>query len=78
MRGIYFENWKPLETPVRERRKEDFIARVEEAFPRDMPSDPDGAVRAVFRLLDRHISHGEIVQVRNAMKKPLHDLWPAG
>jgi uncharacterized protein (DUF2267 family) len=34
-------------------------------------------VRAVFRLLDRHISHGEIAQVRNSMRKPLRDLWPA-
>jgi uncharacterized protein (DUF2267 family) len=77
VRGIYFENWKPLETPVWERRKEDFIARVEDAFPNDAANDPDEAVRAVFRLLDRHISHGEIVQVRNSMRKPLRDLWPA-
>ena len=77
VRGIYFENWKPLDTPVWERKKEDFIARVEDAFSGDMLNDPDEAVRAVFRLLDRHISHGEIVQVRNSMKKPLRDLWPA-
>jgi uncharacterized protein (DUF2267 family) len=30
----------------------------------------------VFKLLDRHISHGEIVQVRNSMKKSLRKLWP--
>ena len=77
VRGIYFENWKPLETPVWDRTKEDFIARVEDAFSGDMLHDPDTAVRAVFRLLDRHISHGEIVQVRNSMKKSLRDLWPA-
>jgi uncharacterized protein (DUF2267 family) len=77
VRGIYFENWKPLDTPVRERKKEDFIARVEDAFSGDMLNDPDEAARAVFRLLGRHISHGEIVQVRNSMRKPLRDLWPA-
>jgi uncharacterized protein (DUF2267 family) len=77
VRGIYFENWKPLETPVWDRRKEDFIARIEDAFAGDMLVDPDEAVRAVFRLLDRHVSHGEIMQVRNSMKKPLRDLWPA-
>lgn len=77
VRGIYFENWKHLETPVWDRKKEDFIARVEDAFSGDMLHDPDTAVRAVFRLLDRHISHGEIVQVRDSMKKSLRDLWPA-
>lgn len=77
VRGIYFENWQPLQTPVWDRRKEDFIARIEDAFAGDMLVDPEGAVRAVFRLLDRHVSHGEIVQVRNSMKKPLRDLWPA-
>lgn len=77
LRGIYFENWKPGDTPVWDRRKEDFIARIEDAFADERLIDPDEAVAAVFRLLDRHISHGEIVQVRNSMKKSLRDLWPA-
>lgn len=77
IRGLYFEGWKPLETPVWERKKGDFIERVQSAFPDDLPYDPDAAVAAVFRLLDRHVSHGEIVQVRNSMKKTLRELWPA-
>ena len=28
VRGIYFEGWKPSETPVWNRKKEDFIARI--------------------------------------------------
>lgn len=77
IRGIYFEGWKPLDGPVRKRKKEDFIERVQEAFSDDLLNDPDAAVAAVFRLLDRHVSHGEIVQVRNSMKKSLRELWPA-
>lgn len=77
VRGIYFEGWKPLETPVWERRKDDLIERVQDAFSGDLLSDPDAAVSAVFRLLDRHVSHGEIVQVRKSMKKSLRELWPA-
>jgi len=76
IRGIYFEGWKPLETPVRDRKKADFIGRVQDAFSDDLMNDPDAAVAAVFRLLDRHISHGEIVQVRNSMKKSMRELWP--
>ncbi len=77
IRGIYFEGWKPLETPVSERKKADFIERVQNAFSDDLLVDPEVAVAAVFRLLERHVSHGEIVQVRNSMKKTLRDLWPA-
>ena len=77
IRGIYFEGWKPLETPVWDRRKEFFIARVEDDFSDELLNDPDAAVAAVFRLLDRHISQGEIEDVRNSMKKALRELWPA-
>lgn len=77
VRGIYFEGWNPLETPVAERRKADFIDRVQEAFADEELDDPDAAVAAVFHLLDRHVSRGEIVQVRNSMKKSLRDLWTA-
>ncbi|MBN9075776.1 MAG: hypothetical protein BGN87_18705 [Rhizobiales bacterium 65-79] len=77
IRGIYFEGWKPLETPVWNRKKEDFIKRIQEAFADDLLNDPDEAVAAVFRLLDRHVTHGEIEDIRNSMKKPLRELWPA-
>ncbi|MGB3390133.1 MAG: DUF2267 domain-containing protein [Pseudaminobacter sp.] len=77
IRGIYFEGWKPLETPVAERKKEDFVARIQADFSDDLLNDPDAAVTAVFRLLSRHLSKGEIVQVRNSMKKSMRELWQA-
>ena len=77
VRGIYFEGWKPSETPVWNRKKEDFIARVQEAFSDDLLNDPDEAVAAVFSLLDRHVSYGEIEDIRHSMKKPLREFWPA-
>jgi uncharacterized protein (DUF2267 family) len=59
-----------------ERKKRDFVLRVERDFGYDTNVDFDVAVNAVFRLLDRHISRGESVQVRNSMKKALRELWP--
>ncbi|MGN6469573.1 MAG: DUF2267 domain-containing protein, partial [Rhizobiaceae bacterium] len=58
IRAIYFEGWKPVETPVWNRKKDDFIARIQEAFSDDLLNDPEEAVAAVFRLLGRHVSHG--------------------
>jgi uncharacterized protein (DUF2267 family) len=77
IRGIYFEGWKPESTPVAERHKQDFIDRLQTDFANDPLEDPEAAIAAVFRLLDKHVAHGEIVQVRNSMKKALRPLWPA-
>jgi uncharacterized protein (DUF2267 family) len=77
IRGIYFEGWKP-DTPMWERKKKsDFVICVRNSFGYEPDVDIDQAIKAVFRVLDRHISHGEIVQVRNSMKKSLRQLWPA-
>lgn len=76
VRGIYFEGWQPLQVLVRDRKKEEFVARIEKDFTDDPLNDPDAAIAAVFRLLDRHISQGEIVQVRQSMRKSLRQLWP--
>jgi uncharacterized protein (DUF2267 family) len=77
MRGIFFEGWKPIEMPAFDRKKRDFVVRVRANMVGDSDVDIDASISAVFKLLDRHISHGEIVQVRNSMKKSLRELWPA-
>jgi uncharacterized protein (DUF2267 family) len=77
IRGIYFEGWSPAK-PAGERTKRDFVIRVRDSFGYEQEIDTDKAVAAVFKLLERHISHGEIVQVRNSMKKSLRQLWPEG
>jgi uncharacterized protein (DUF2267 family) len=77
IRGIYFEGWNPMEAPAFDRKKRDFVIRVRANMVGDSDIDIDAPISAVFKLLDRHISHGEIVQVRNSMKKSLRELWPA-
>jgi uncharacterized protein (DUF2267 family) len=76
MRGIYFEGWQPLQVLVRDRKKDDFVARIEREFTDDPLDDPEAGIAAVFRLLGRHVSQGEIAQVRHSMRKSLRDLWP--
>lgn len=76
IRGIYYEGWKPSSTPVHPRGKDDFLARVEDAFSEDGLEDPEAAISAVFGVLEKHVSVGEIEQVRHAMRKQIRDLWP--
>ncbi|ADZ69526.1 DUF2267 domain-containing protein [Polymorphum gilvum] len=76
VRGVYYEGWNPSSTPVHPRSKTAFMERIDKAFSKDSLADPEAAVSAVFWLLDRHVSGGEIEQVRHAMRKELRDLWP--
>jgi uncharacterized protein (DUF2267 family) len=76
LRGVYYEQWRPAITPVRERGKAEFLARVEQSFLADRLERPAQAVMAVFDLLSEKISAGEIADVRHALPVDLRNLWP--
>lgn len=75
IRGIYYTGWNPSRTPVAARGKDDFLNRVASAFSKDPLEDTERAVVAVFDLLRRKVSLGEIDHVANAMRAPLQELW---
>lgn len=75
VRGIFYDSWVPARTPVSPRNKKDFLARIEARFIKEPLDDTERAVGAVFDTLRRHVSAGEIDQVRHAMRKPLQELW---
>ena len=35
LRGVYYEHWRPADTPVTERHRSNFLARVDDAFRTD-------------------------------------------
>jgi uncharacterized protein (DUF2267 family) len=76
VRGFYYEGWTLKNKPHKERHKDQFLDHVREAFPDDVTVNPQQVVRAVFRVLQRHTSPGEIDDVKHVMPKPLQELWP--
>jgi uncharacterized protein (DUF2267 family) len=60
IRGLFFEGWDPSGKPLRVRHREEFLELVRDKYrPReDLPADD--LIRAVFRLLARHVSSGEL------------------
>ena len=76
LRGAYYEQWRPGATPVKRRTKADFLADVEDSFKADPLVQPSQAVIAVFELLSKKISRGEIDDVRRALPQELRNLWP--
>lgn len=76
VRGIYYHEWRPTEQPKRVRHLDDFLALVDAGLGEIKPIDPEDASRAVFKVLDRHISRGEIDQVRQSLPAEIRGLWP--
>jgi uncharacterized protein (DUF2267 family) len=75
VRGIYFEGWRPAATPVKPRDMGAFLGRIDEAFETDPLEGTEEAVSTVFRLLQRHVSEGEIQDVRRSLPADLRGLW---
>ena len=76
IRGLYYEGWTLNGKPHKERREKDFLAHVTRAFKDDAVIDPREVVRAVFTVLVRRTSAGEIEDVKHVLPKPLKELWP--
>lgn len=79
VRGLYYDGWDPSGKPRRERHLEEFLDHLRETFQRAEPNvDPGRIARAVFAVLSRRVSVGEITDVRQSLPKELRELWPEG
>ncbi len=78
IRGFYFEHWDVSGKPPVLRSRNDFFAYVSARLSRDgqRGSDSETVTRAVFRLLDRKATDGEIDGIQHVLPPALIDLWP--
>lgn len=76
VRGFYYEGWTLKGKPHKERHKEDFLDHIKKAFKNDVTVNPQQICRAVFRVLTRRTSKGEIDDVKHILPKALQELWP--
>jgi uncharacterized protein (DUF2267 family) len=60
---------------VRERHKEDFLARIRQELRNNDPTDPEQLARAVFTVLARHVTGGEIEDVKRVLPNEIRTLW---
>jgi uncharacterized protein (DUF2267 family) len=75
VRGFYYEGWHPHGKPVKERHKEDFLAHIAAAFRGDPEVDPEDVARAVFQVLAKHVTGGEIEAVKRSLPAEIRSLW---
>jgi uncharacterized protein (DUF2267 family) len=75
MRGLYYEGWDPTGKPQKVRHTEAFLAPIRQHFRDDPDVDPEKVARAVFKVLTRHVSAGEIADIKHLLPTELRALW---
>jgi uncharacterized protein (DUF2267 family) len=76
IRGFYYEGWDPTGKPLKVHDKEQFLAQIAQAFRDDESIDREQIARAVFALLAKRVSQGEIEDVKHLLPKEIQELWP--
>ncbi len=78
IRGVYYEGWRPSETPRKQRNAEGFLDAVRDRYDAQPPANLEEIVRAALKVMVNHVSLGETMQVFTDMPKELRGLWPTG
>jgi len=76
VRGFYYEGWDPTGKPLKVRDLEGFLATIALEFRGDDEVDPDEVARAVFTVLARRITQGELEDIEGLLPKEVRRLWP--
>jgi uncharacterized protein (DUF2267 family) len=76
IRGFYYEGWDPSGKPLRERHREQFLAHVEQELRGANHLGAERAARAVFTVLAKRVTAGEIEDVKHILPRDIRDLWP--
>lgn len=76
VRGFYYEGWNPARTPEKIRDAGEFLDHIVNYFPLDADIDPKEAVRITFRVLENHVSKGEIKDVKGMLPPEILEMWP--
>ena len=74
IRGVYYEGWNPSATPVRYRGFADFLDRVASEAGLDGETAASYAVGAAAEVLRRHVSTGEIDDIRAQLPEELRPI----
>jgi uncharacterized protein (DUF2267 family) len=73
VKGIYYDEWDPSRTPVKDRHMEAFIDHINKRNVSDI--DSKVAAKAVFKLLHKKVTEGEINDVKGMLPEELNSLW---
>lgn len=76
VRGSYYDQYRPSKQPTDCNTFDEFVQDVADELSNLKPTNPKAAVQAVFDVLSRHISAGQIAKIRAALPQDLTSSWP--
>ncbi|RXH04872.1 DUF2267 domain-containing protein [Bradyrhizobium vignae] len=77
VRGAYYDQFRPSAMPSWVRSLEEFLQLIAEKLKFGRPVDTEDAARAVFNVLSRHLTAGQIEKVREALPEDVRAIWSA-
>ena len=76
IRGMYYEGWVPKNTPIKARHQEAFIESIHKHVGEVQDYRGAEDITTVFKLINNHISIGEVEDVRANLPQDIKALWP--
>jgi uncharacterized protein (DUF2267 family) len=74
VRGFYYEGYHPAGKPIAERKKTEFLAHVA-AECTDENRNDGRVTQAVFQVLAKHITPGEVEKIKSTLPADIRSLW---
>ncbi|WP_440947335.1 DUF2267 domain-containing protein [Methanosarcina sp. T3] len=75
IKGVYYDGWTPVDKPEKF-KKEEFARRVHEQLQFDPDLNPETVIRAVLRVMYRHMGEGELGDVKSNMPADIQEWFP--
>jgi len=75
VRGIYYEGWHPHGKPLKERKREEFLAHIAKAYRTEPAVDAEEVTRAIFHLLRQRLSAGQVATIISVLPTDIQELW---
>lgn len=75
IRGLYYEGWTPVGKPDRVRHVTEFLSTIRSYFKDEWGVEPDEIARAVFCVVQAHVSAGEVADIKHMLPSELKALW---
>jgi uncharacterized protein (DUF2267 family) len=76
VRGTYYDQYEPAKQPTGWHTSVAFADEVGKLLADTRPVDPEEAIDAVFCVLSRHVSQGQVAKIRRALPQSIGELWP--
>jgi uncharacterized protein (DUF2267 family) len=75
MRGVFYEGWRPSQSPSNERHESEFLDKIATRFEGPDDVDTKAMTRGVLRVLEKRVAGGEIDDVKHMLPEEIRQLW---